>query len=89
MPWLLVDLLLVLLGLVALAVVALRVWRGVKQLGRTVGTAGERVGAATDALAGVQQLPRPDPGPGSTAATVTTPGTPGVGAHAAPRRPRR
>ena len=89
MPWLLVDLLLVLLGLGALAVVSLRVWRGVKELGRTVSDAGTALGDATDALDRVQQLPRPDPAPGSTAATVTAPGTPGPGAHAASRRARR
>lgn len=89
MPWLLVDLLLVLLGLGALAVVSLRAWRGMKELGRAVSEAGTAVGDATDALARVQQAPRPDPAPGSTAATVVAPGTAGPGAHAAPRRARR
>ena len=89
MPWLLVDLLLVLLGLGVLVVVSLRVWRGVKELGRTVATAGDRVGAATDALDRAQSVPLAGREPGSAAATVVSPVSPGAGAHAAPRRTRR
>ena len=54
MPWLLVDLALVLLALVALAVCALRVWRSVKALGREVTSAGTAVGDATEKLAVLQ-----------------------------------
>ena len=54
MPWLLVDLALVLLGLVLLAVFGLRLWTGVKALSREVGAAGEAVGAAGEELARLQ-----------------------------------
>ena len=55
MPWLLLDLALVLLGLVALVVVGLRLWRGVKALTREVATAGQVVGAAGEDLSRLQQ----------------------------------
>ena len=54
MPWLLVDLVLVLLALVALGVCGLRLWRGVKALGREVAQAGTAVGDATEQLAALQ-----------------------------------
>jgi hypothetical protein len=63
-PWIAVDLLLVLVALVLLAACGLRLWSGVKRLGREVGAAGTAVGAATDALAAVS-APPPATGPGA------------------------
>jgi hypothetical protein len=57
--WVLVDVLLVLAGLVFLAVLALGLWRKVRDLGREVGRAGEVIGRATDQLAELQAQ-RPD-----------------------------
>ena len=54
MPWLAVDVVLVLAALVLLAVVGLRLWRSVKALGSRVSEAGERLGAALDDLERVQ-----------------------------------
>ncbi|MCA1710526.1 MAG: hypothetical protein LC789_02355 [Actinobacteria bacterium] len=70
MRWVLLDLLLVLLALGFLGVLALGLWRRVKDLGREVTRAGETIGQATDALAELQSAvaERSTPGP-STAAT--------------------
>lgn len=57
MPWILVDLVLVLLALALLAACGLRLWSGVTRLGREVGAAGAAVGAATDGLAAVSSPP--------------------------------
>ena len=65
MPWLLVDLLLLLLAVVALVVVGLRLWRGVKALGREVTVAGRLVGAASEALTVQQQGVPGSTGPGA------------------------
>jgi hypothetical protein len=63
-PWLLVDLLLVLVALALLVLCGLQLWWGVKRLGREVSAAGEKVAAASDALAQVQaQDPVPGAGP--------------------------
>lgn len=59
MLWVLVDVLLVLAALVFLAVLALGLWRKVKDLGREVGRAGEAIGRATDQLAELHAR-RPD-----------------------------
>ena len=88
MPWLLVDLLLVLLALTALVVVALPLWRSVKQLGRSVESAGDAVGAAGDRLARAQQSPRLEQGPGATVTTVTAPELRRDGARPAGRQAR-
>lgn len=73
MPWLLIDLLLGVLALVALAFVVLGLWRKVKALSREVSRAGEAIGSATESLAqlqaaGEQRRQDEPPGP-STAAS--------------------
>jgi type II secretory pathway pseudopilin PulG len=52
--WVLLDILLGVLVLVGLAVIALGLWRKVKDLGREVSRAGASLAAATDALAQAQ-----------------------------------
>lgn len=54
MRWILIDVALALLALALLALLALRLWRQVKTLSRLVGSAGERMATATDALASAQ-----------------------------------
>ena len=54
MVWILIDVLLGVLALVALAFVVLGLWRKVKELGREVARAGEAIAKATDDLARVQ-----------------------------------
>jgi hypothetical protein len=53
-PWVIVDVLLGLLALVALGFVVLGLWRKVKDLGREVARAGDAIGKATDELAELQ-----------------------------------
>lgn len=50
MAWIVVDVALALLGLAVLCLLALRLWRQVRALGREVGAAGERVRTAAAAL---------------------------------------
>lgn len=50
MPWLLVDLSLVAIGLVVLALLALRLWRQVGALRAAVAAAGRRLGPLTGEL---------------------------------------
>jgi hypothetical protein len=52
--WILLDVLLGLFALGALALVVLALWRKVKDLGREVARAGDAIGRATDELARVQ-----------------------------------
>jgi type II secretory pathway pseudopilin PulG len=52
--WILVDVVLALLALAALAVLLLGLWRKVKRLSRTVSDAGEQIGQATEGLAAAQ-----------------------------------
>jgi len=52
--WILIDVVLALLALAVLAVLLLGVWRKVKALSRTVSSASETVGRATEALAVAQ-----------------------------------
>jgi hypothetical protein len=52
--WLVVDLALALLVLVALGACLVRLWRRVRALGRSVGAASASVAPATDALAAAQ-----------------------------------
>ena len=54
MPWLLLDLFLVLVALVVLGLLGLRLWRQVKALSRAVGTAGETIAPLTAALTRAQ-----------------------------------
>ncbi|MDT7571842.1 MAG: hypothetical protein QOE05_2016 [Actinomycetota bacterium] len=54
MLWVVVDILLVLASLVALALVLLGLWRKVRDLGHEVVRAGEAIAQATDDLARVQ-----------------------------------
>ena len=64
MVWILIDVLLGVLALVALAFVVLGLWRKVKELGREVSRAGEAIGKATDQLAELQaSVSPPKPGP--------------------------
>jgi hypothetical protein len=49
-PWLAVDVVLVLAALALLALAGLRLWRSVKALGHRVSEAGERLGTALDDL---------------------------------------
>lgn len=60
MLWIVVDVALGLVALVALALVVLGLWRKVKDLGRELSRAGEAIGQATDELAQLQaqQPPR-------------------------------
>jgi uncharacterized membrane protein len=57
--WILIDVLLGVLALVALAFVVLGLWRKVKELGREVSRAGEAIGKATDQLAELQAAVSP------------------------------
>jgi hypothetical protein len=58
-PWVLVDVALVLVALVVLLMVVLSVWRAVKGLSREVTAAGTTIGAKTDELARLQsEAPR-------------------------------
>ena len=54
MPWVALDVLIAVLPLVLMAVVVLKLWRSVRSLTRTAGSAGEAVGAASDRLAAAQ-----------------------------------
>lgn len=54
MKWILVDVALVLLAIGLLALLALGLWRKVKALSRTVSTAADTIGAATEQLAVAQ-----------------------------------
>lgn len=54
MPWLLLDLFLVLVALGAVGLLGLRLWRQVKALSRAVGAAGETIAPLTAALARAQ-----------------------------------
>lgn len=59
MVWWAVDLFLVFAGLVVLAVLAVRTWRRLRQLGRQVAGAAERLGEATARLEELaDRLPR-------------------------------
>ena len=70
MLWVLVDVLLGVLALIALALIVLGLWRKVKDLGRELSRAGEVIGRATDELAELQAaLPPPTP-EGPTTSTV-------------------
>ncbi|HWB67643.1 MAG TPA: hypothetical protein VG708_12535 [Mycobacteriales bacterium] len=50
MIWIGVDIALAVIGLAVLAGLAVRLWRQVRQLGRDVAAAGERISAASDQL---------------------------------------
>ena len=54
MGWLLLGIAVAVASLVLLAVVVLSLWRRTKALMRTVGDAGEAIGAGTEALAQLQ-----------------------------------
>ena len=54
MPWLLIDSLVAVLALVAVALVLLRVWRRLKGLSQAMSAASEAVGSASDSLAVAQ-----------------------------------
>jgi hypothetical protein len=49
-PWIGIDIALAVLGLAVLAGLAWRLWRQVRQLGRDVGAAGERIASASQQL---------------------------------------
>ena len=66
MPWLALDLALVLVSLVVLALLGLRLWRQVKQLSRGVSAASARIAALTQ---GLSIAPRPDASPARTKPT--------------------
>ncbi len=72
MPWILIDLLLVLIALASLGLLGFRLFRQVKALSRTVTTAGETVARATDQLAVAQSSgPLAAAGPGGARPDVT------------------
>jgi hypothetical protein len=50
-PWVAFYVAIAVLGLVVLALLALRLWRQVRDLGREVSAAGQRIAAVTDELA--------------------------------------
>jgi uncharacterized membrane protein len=52
--WVLLDVLLGVVALVVLALVVLRLWQQIKALGREVARAGTAIGEATDRLADLQ-----------------------------------
>ncbi len=83
MLWILVDIAVALLAVVALAVVTLDLWRQVKVLGRGLGSAADRLGQVADALGAIGAAE--SPGSGLPVAPATA-GLPGVGST---RRPRR
>jgi len=56
-PWLVLDLALVLLSLVVLALLGLRLWRQVKELSRGVSEASTRIASLTQ---GLSIAPRPE-----------------------------
>ena len=69
MLWVLVDVLLGVLALIALAVIVLGLWRKVKDLGRELSRAGEGIGRATDELAALQAALPPAPEGPTTSTT--------------------
>ena len=71
MPWILIDLLLVLLALALLGLLGLRLFRQVKALSRTVSTAAQTVGHATEQLAVAQSGGPLGAGPGGARPDVT------------------
>ena len=54
-----IDIAVAVVGLAVLAAFAVRLWRQVKELGRTVSAAAERVGAAQVALEEISREARP------------------------------
>ena len=54
MTWILIDLAIALVALAVLAVLLLGLWKRVKALSRVVGSAGERLATATEALEAAQ-----------------------------------
>lgn len=51
MPWIAFSVAIAVLGLAVLAALALRLWRQVRQFGREVSAAGEKIAKMTDELA--------------------------------------
>ncbi|MCU1693042.1 MAG: hypothetical protein JWM64_2133 [Frankiales bacterium] len=61
MPWIVVDVVMVVIALVCLLLTGLTLWRSVKGLGKDVGAAGTTIGEVTARLAELQAGPQPRP----------------------------